>query len=857
MNIFNKVALQGLIKNRTRTVVTIIGVALAAALFTGVATFAVSLQDYMVRGAEGKYGSWHLEVFQADTSFAEQQAGNSKVAQAVSFENIGYAILEGGQNADKPYLFLAGFHEDTFSVLPVNLLYGRLPENSGEVLVSSHVENNGGVKFSVGDTLTLPVGERQTDGRVLSQHDPFQGGEETLAATEVKTYTVVGICQRPAFEMRSAPGYTLITKADGSTPAESQTVFLALKEPAQSRSFAKNSLVGCVYTQNDDVLRFLGASDDTLFNTLLYSIGGVLLILIMTGSVFMIYNSFNISLSERTHQFGILMSVGATARQLRGSVLFEGLCIGVIGIPLGILLGIPSIKLVLDLVSKNFSNIMYDNVALALRLSVPALIGAAVVSLITILISAYIPAKKAAAMPVMECIRQTNEIKVDAKSMRPSRLSRRFLGLDETLALKNFKRNKGRYRSIILSLTFSVVLFVGSSYFKTCFVTLSNQAKVVTDFDINLDAPAMTGEDLTALCDHLKGAAGVTHASCRTTLECTGTVPANALTDAYWQAAGQQPPVDSVDLVATVMILSDDFYEQIVKNLGLSVEEYTGPTGKRIAVGKMEASGYVEGPDDLSDMFASSSLHVTLTPWDGDGLKLESTEVEAELFSFVPPDSASTSGSPTPVPYFFEVLIPWSMRESVLPEGSTVLGKGIAFCSDTTGQTTAAIRDILPELGVTGGYSLYNFHQMLDESRNMLFIVNLFTIVFVAMISLIAVTNVFNTISTNIKLRRRELAMLRSVGMADRDFDRMMRFECALYGLRTLLFGLPLSLLVSWLIYFGLTFKETEAFPFQFPWASLGISMVGVFIVIFITMLYATSKIRKENIIDSLRDEMT
>ena len=153
--------------------------------------------------------------------------------------------------------------------------------------------------------------------------------------------------------------------------------------------------------------------------------------------------------------------------------------------------------------------------------------------------------------------------------------------------------------------------------------------------------------------------------------------------------------------------------------------------------------------------------------------------------------------------------------------------------------------------------SLYNFHQMLDESRNMLFIVNLFTIVFVAMISLIAVTNVFNTISTNIKLRRRELAMLRSVGMADRDFDRMMRFECALYGLRTLLFGLPLSLLVSWLIYFGLTFKETEAFPFQFPWASLGISMVGVFIVIFITMLYATSKIRKENIIDSLRDEMT
>ena len=73
----------------------------------------------------------------------------------------------------------------------------------------------------------------------------------------------------------------------------------------------------------------------------------------------------------------------------------------------------------------------------------------------------------------------------------------------------------------------------------------------------------------------------------------------------------------------------------------------------------------------------------------------------------------------------------------------------------------------------------------------------------------------------------------------------------------TLLFGLPLSLLVSWLIYFGLTFKETDPFPFQFPWASLGISILGVFIVIFATMLYAASKIRKENIIDALRDEMT
>ena len=96
----------------------------------------------------------------------------------------------------------------------------------------------------------------------------------------------------------------------------------------------------------------MGLSDDTMFNALLYSIGGILVALIMIGSVFLIYNSFNISLNERIQQFGILSSVGATAKQLRNSVLFEGVCIGAVGIPIGVLVGIGSIGLVIPIVAK-------------------------------------------------------------------------------------------------------------------------------------------------------------------------------------------------------------------------------------------------------------------------------------------------------------------------------------------------------------------------------------------------------------------------------------------------------------------------------------------------------------------------
>lgn len=383
MNIFHKVALQGLIKNRTRTLVTIIGVALSAALITAVSVFAVSLQNYMINGAVKKYGDWHVQFTDVDDSFVQEQAEDSRVSEVVSTENIGFAMLNGGQNPDKPYLFIAGFNRETFDALPITLLLGRMPENSSEILIPAHVASNGGVKISVGDTLTLAVGSRRAGDETLSQHDPYRQGEESLSFSEERTYTVVGVCQRPSFEEYAAPGYTLITMADNTEGAEHLSAFVTLEKPGQIRSYVKSAAQGHAYVLNDDVLRFMGVSGDKLFNTLLYSLGIILVALVMLGSVFLIYNSFHISLNERTHQFGIFMSVGATEKQLRNSVVFEGICIGLIGIPAGMLIGIPGIRLVLSLVAKNFANVLYSDVPLTLKVSVPALAASVVISMIT------------------------------------------------------------------------------------------------------------------------------------------------------------------------------------------------------------------------------------------------------------------------------------------------------------------------------------------------------------------------------------------------------------------------------------------------------------------------------------------
>ena len=862
MNIFHKVALQSMKKSPTRTIVTVIGVILSAAMITAVAAFAVSLQTYMVKGAIEKYGDWHVEFPDVNHSFVQEQAGDQKVASTAAFENIGYAELDGGKNPEKPYLFVAGFTKEAFHTLPVDLVSGRLPENAGEIVVPAHLEANGGVKYTVGQTLSLTVGSRMEDGRELSQHDSYMSGKkkgtvkEKLVPKGQKSYKIVGICERPSFEEYAAPGYTMITTADSDNPAGSLSAFITLANPRDIHDYTSKAAKNHAYVFNDDVLRFMGLSNDNLFNMLLYSVVGILVAMIMVGSVFLIYNSFNISLNERTRQFGILSSVGATARQLRNSVLFEGLCIGMAGIPVGVLVGIGSIRLVISVIAKNFGSFAYSGVPLTLTISVPAIIAAAAVSMITILISAYIPARKAANTPVMENIRQTNEVKVEPKAIKTSKLAQRVYGLEGTLALKNFKRNKRRYRSIVLSLTLSVVLFVSAGTFGTHLKQGAEQSAINSDYDICLYTQDGEEEELFGLYDRLRAADGVYESSYQAILTYSCAVSPMDFSDSYRKSAGLNAAGKTLNLPMDIQFIEDRVYLRFIKELGLSPEEYTGEKAKLIAVAKAKSEdSKKDGKHQLIDMFANRSIDFRITPEkDGKPNLKQGQDIGVTFVDTIPSDTLPRSPSEVK-PYVFMAVAPYQLKERFESPGIQT-EMGLTFLSKNPGQSTAEMEKMLQGAGLSSKYTLYNVHKIFEENRNMLFVVNLFAYVFIIMISLIAIANVFNTISTNLKLRRRELAMLRSVGMSDRDFQKMMNFECAFYGMRTLLFGLPIAAILSWLIYKVMNLGGLEL-NFIFPWSSIGISIAGVFLVIFITMLYAVSRIKKENIIDVLRDDMT
>ena len=435
MNVFNKVTLESLKKNRTRTIVTIIGIMLSAAMICASTTLVSSMQNFVLRCEIYRSGDWHGAVYDAAYKDYEDIRDSGKVSSAAYAQVLGYAKI-GSANEYKPYLYVLGGDAASgyFETMPVHLILGTLPKDPTEIILPEHLTSNGKVNYTLGDTVTLEVGDRMLDGKRLGQDTPIYAYDsethtevmsgEGLENTEPRTYTVVGIYERPTFEDYSAPGYTALTAADTKSADQSPIhCYFKLHKPAGVYDFMKE--MGYTqeyrYAYNTKVLLYSGTAPFDSFLTAFYSLAAIIIALIVFGSVSLIYNAFSISVSERTRQFGLLSSVGATRKQLRRMVLFEALAVSIVGIPLGILVGIGGIGITLLLIGDKFFSIVRVDIPMRLCVSWQAVVIAAVIALVTVLISAWIPSKRATRVSAVEAIRQSMDIKVSGRPVRTSK----------------------------------------------------------------------------------------------------------------------------------------------------------------------------------------------------------------------------------------------------------------------------------------------------------------------------------------------------------------------------------------------------------------------------------------------------
>lgn len=893
MNVFHKVTRESLRKNRLRTIVTIVGVLLSAAMVCAVTTIVVSFQGFYRDSEVYETGDWYGRVERADQEVRQALEADSRVAHVASAEILGYAASES-QNEDKPYIYLLGADATFFDVMPVRAV-GRLPEQEGEILVPVHYLSvgNGGASLQIGDTVELALGERMVDGYPLNQSNPLCD-DEALQVRETRTYRVVGFYERPDFEDYSAPGYTFLTVPESGGPQNYTLYYKTADAGDMNAVIAAHDLPE---DQNWSLLAAEGVFRYDNFGRVFFGLATILIFLIVLGSVSLIYSAFSISVSERTRQFGLLRSVGATRSQLRRSVLYEAAVISVIGIPLGILCGLGGMAVTLHFIGGLFQGVLAAEVPMRFRVSWASVGGSAIIALVTVLISVWIPASRATRVTALEAIRQNQDIRIRGKDVRVSRLTGRLFGLEGILAKKYFRRNRRRYRATIVSLVLSLVLFISASSFCMYLTGTVDETLSVSNYDVLcfLDGEA----DPQAVFSALSEAKGVQQGAYwkedrgyllleQDQLNETYLRYGEVAAKTFWQAYADPAYTGAVAIPVERYYVDETSYRQFLTAQGLDAGQYLDASHPLPLV-------YNEGNDVL--YLQGAEGHYERQVYTYQILKRgtrtaalrQPQAVEGYDYGYTGNVSDSQpDAAPTPAQDFFfneegeeisrptqTVAIELGAMVQELPLGvSTREGGGciliypyacapdddreisVCFTSSSQAETAESLKEILLERGsYTGSGQVYDVREQESSSRNMVTIVNVFSYGFIVLISLIAVANVFNTISTNVALRRREFAMLRSVGMTRGGMNRMMNYECLLYGFRALAFGLPLSALMTLFIYD--TVGSSVSSTFQIPWSAVAVAVCSIFVVVFATMLYAMGRIKRENPIDALKNENT
>ncbi len=899
MNVFNKVTIQSLKKNKTRTIVTIIGIMLSAAMICAVTTFVSSVQNYLLDRTIYTEGDWHGSAENIDFNTYTEINTTGKISDSTYNQILGYAKIDS-INEFKPYMYVIGADSvDFFDMMPVHLVSGDYPKATNEIIIPNHLLSNGGTTHKVGDMITLKIGERLLDGFPMGQNNPYYtyvDGEEVPNNEELKvkttrTYTVVGIYERPEFEDRTAPGYTAITicdkEWDGNTKFDA---YFKMNNPSDVYDFMEELQLGG--STNDDLLMFMGVSRFSSLTGVLTSLAAIVIGLIMFGSISLIYNAFAISVSERTKQFGLLSSIGATKKQLKRMVLFEALSVSAIGIPLGILVGIGGIGITLLFVGDKFTS-MFGDYPEPMRICVSwiAVVAAIIIALITVLVSAWIPSKRATKVSAVEAIRQNIDIKAKNKPVKTSKLTYKLFGLPGVIASKHYKRNKKKYRTTVISLFMSIVLFVSASAFTDYLMETMESGFATENYDIQYFATeeGMGGKTADEILSLLTSDENTTNGAYVYNQFAQGVINEKYLTEEFRELPNGDVDDNGVQVdkgykvfnVVTYFV-NDIEFDKLVKKYNLNRSDYYNLENP-LAIAVDESSAFdasvgkfvtldalngdkneisyrvvkqIEGYEYSSVMDINGvRYHVYRDPNNGEDI-LQIPYEEGFVTS-----TLKTGKTIVERPYYVRaststhayLIYPISMYENVMPVDAQYdfMYRFYLQTEDHTASYNNA-KSILLENGIDAD-ELYDYAADQENERNVVTIIQVFSYGFIVLISLIAAANVFNTISTNINLRRREFAMLKSVGMTQKGFNKMMNFECLLYGSRALIFGLPVSAGITYLIYRSVS--DGFETSYHLPWAAIGISVLSVFLVVFATMLYSMSKIKKENPIDALKNE--
>lgn len=1008
MNATTNFTVKSLRANRVRTLVTIAGVALAAALLTAVLTTFVSLNDFLYRNEAALAGTWMACVEADDSSVLDERITGAQADPQVSgtaiMRDIGFAELTADQqDTQGTYLAIRSIEGDVGDICGIEPSEGRLPENEHEIMLFATWNDYGGV--NLGDEVTFNVGQRVarlapgeegsmsagtmtaswgvqgeaheseiTDGAPLNSsmgvlEADIDGGifNEEVTNTEERTYTVVGFYDRPGYALSTAAGMVGVT-AGAAAPDAFTDVFLTLNDVTNTQQVeeAAEALFPDEHVVlHTAMLRYMGVSSDSSIWTTFYGLAMVLAAVIVVACVSLIFNAFNISVAERIKQFGLLSSVGASRRQLRRAVVLEGAIVAVIGIPCGLLIGLAGCAVTFAALGPALAQLA-GSVEVPFRVAVNGwvLLVASVLTFVTVLVSVWIPAKRASRTNIIDSLRAASGSRVSrrgaaraAKCTAPSSLWKargaagRVLGVGGMLARISRKRGTGKGRAASVSLALAIVLLMTAGSLSVFLGTLTDvvtgggelagEVGVMAQLDVETpqgegtaDGDVQAGDDGTA--DSAGAAADdATQPAAPTTPEAVAAgnnelfarqaeVLAGAFHDLSqidnaqpvgWKmgtglyamlpeamagealaneenGAGGKMADGRIGTMGSVAYLDNATFDDYAKSLGLNPADFRDPDHVR-AIALAQGYGNNGSVYQLLNVLREPGTLEALTaatyhgePAAGIGVGATSGEGNSEAFAFQPyleGDDDGVEWFPLEEAEVQTVSVEVVALAEEAPAIASARGEGLqlivpesvaayqSFGNDAPifyGYFDSADGDhgaLAEELATAGsayfhdkspyGLAFYSFNDYIeqrDSNQMIATVVNVFCLLFAVILALIAMANVFNTVTNSLILRRREFAVMKSVGLSNRQFRAMVAEECVAWCVRGLVPGVLLSLFVSFLLWQVISGSMT-GLPFTLPWSYVALAAAMTVVAVGASVAYGMHRCRADNVVEALR----
>lgn len=874
MKLLNKLTLKNLRLNKVRTIVTIVGIMLSAALITVVSGMALSGRQTMIDAQTAWSGNYDVALDIIDNSVIETARNNRNVENAFYKERLGYARTKNADGEICDYSVLA-MSENTYgNCFKIDLIKGKFPTNSGEAVVTKAFKTQDGKDVKIGDKITLDVGVlTDKDGNVLDEegiHNLLQKDFNKCSIIDAvkRTYTVTGIIERPkTSELYDPSNLSMIyTVSDEKAPIEAirtkhmNKLYIAytpqsegnyLQNTADILGFKADDMSNVIsdeispedqqtsginaYEFNSILLSMKGYGSNDATNTVIFSLAVIIIIIVMLASVFVIRNSFAISITEKTSMYGMLASVGATKRQIRRNVLFEGFILGLIGIPLGILLGLGVNAILIAILNSVLGDMLNGATFVFVTPTIP-IICAIVLPAVTIFCSSFFIALRASRIPPLVAIRGNKDIKVkNNKSYRTSKLTKKLFGVGGEIASKSLKRSRKKYRTTVISIVVSVTMFIAVSAFMDYGMTYTEHYYGKTDYSYMVSGidtkQAQTIEKMPEIDNYLTVGLQYGHVS--------ADVPVNECGENFLYDNADGTKSFSVEFLE----FEHDTFVKICRELELDYNKVKGGVlvYSQVTPDNSE-SGNSSKPMKLFGKTAPTKFIVYGNELIAGKLKVSS------VFDEIPKSADSVIGEGT---IFGQGLI--IGEQGVI---SPQLGEHecyITLYANTSNHTSLTNRIESME-GADDSIYIFDYEENVRQFNAIMLIVGIFVYGFIGVISLIGLTNIFNTISTNMQLRSKEFASLKSIGMTKKEFNRMIRLESLMYGIKSLIIGIPLGVLGVFAIFSAFS-RGNVPMSFVFPWKAILISIAAVIIVVWLIMKYSISKVNKQNIIETIRND--